>query len=44
MKAGSGKSGEISVESMVKILQDAGYKINNVTQTTKFGTTRNFDL
>ena len=37
-------TGEISVESMVKILVDAGYKLNNVTQTTKFGTTRNFDL
>lgn len=37
-------TGEISVESMVKILQDAGYKLSNVTQTTKFGTTRNFDL
>ena len=37
-------TGEISVENMVKILVDAGYKLNNVTQTTKFGTTKNFDL
>ncbi len=37
-------TGEISVKSMVQILVDAGYKLNNVTQTTKFGTTRTFDV
>ena len=37
-------SGEISVEKMVQILVDAGYKLNNVTQTTKFGTTKNFEV
>ena len=37
-------TGEISVKSMVQILVDAGYKLNNVTQTTKFGTTRTFEV
>ena len=37
-------TGEISVEKMVQILVDAGYKLNNVTQTTKFGTTKNFEV
>jgi hypothetical protein len=37
-------TGEISVQSMVDILVNAGYKLNNVTQTTKFGTTKTFDL
>lgn len=37
-------TGAISVENMVKILVDAGYKLNNVTQTTKFGTTKTFEL
>lgn len=37
-------TGEISVENMVKILIDAGYKLNNVTQTTKFGTTKTFEV
>ena len=37
-------TGEISVEDMVKILVDAGYKLNNVTQTTKFGTTKTFEV
>ncbi|MBQ6590189.1 MAG: CBS domain-containing protein [Lachnospiraceae bacterium] len=37
-------TGEISVKSMVQILVDAGYKLNNVTQTTKFGTTRTIDV
>ncbi|MDO4408887.1 MAG: CBS domain-containing protein [Eubacteriales bacterium] len=37
-------TGEISVKSMVDILVNAGYKLNNVTQTTKFGTIKNFDL
>ena len=37
-------TGEISVKSMVDILVNAGYKLNNVTQTTKFGTVKNFDL
>lgn len=37
-------TGEISVKNMVDILVNAGYKLNNVTQTTKFGTTKNYDL
>lgn len=37
-------TGEISVENMVRILIDAGYKLSNVTQTTKFGTTKTYDL
>ena len=37
-------TGETSVKSMVDILVNAGYKLNNVTQTTKFGTIKNFDL
>ena len=37
-------TGEISVKSMVDILVNAGYKLNNVTQTTKFGTTKTFDV
>lgn len=37
-------TGAISVENMVKILMDAGYKLNDVTQTTKFGTTKTFQL
>ena len=37
-------TGEISVKSMVDILVNAGYKLSNVTQTTKFGTVKNFDL
>lgn len=37
-------TGAISVENMVTILKDAGYKLNDVTQTTKFGTTKTFDL
>jgi hypothetical protein len=37
-------TGEISVKNMVDILVNAGYKLNNVTQTTKFGTTKTFDI
>ena len=37
-------TGEISVENMVKILTDAGYKLTNVTQTTKFGTTKAYEI
>ena len=37
-------TGEISVKSMVDILVNAGYKLNNVTQTTKFGTIKTYDL
>jgi hypothetical protein len=29
---------------MVDILVNAGYKLNNVTQTTKFGTIKTYDL
>jgi hypothetical protein len=29
---------------MVDILVNAGYKLNNVTQTTKFGTTKTYDV
>lgn len=37
-------TGSISVENMMKILTDAGYKLTSVTQTTKFGTTKTFDV
>ena len=37
-------TGEISVKNMVDILVNAGYKLNNVTQTTKFGTIKTFDV
>ena len=37
-------SGEISVEDMAQILVDAGYKLNGIVQTTKFGTVRNYDI
>ncbi len=37
-------TGEIGVENMIRILKDHGYRMSNVTQTTKFGTVRTYDV
>ncbi len=37
-------SGEIPVEEMAQILVDAGYKLNGIVQTTKFGTVKTYEI
>ena len=37
-------SGAISVEDMAQILVNEGFKLKGIVQTTKFGTTKNFDV
>lgn len=37
-------TGEISVENMLAILKDKGYKVSDVVQTTKFGTTKRYNI
>ena len=37
-------TGEISVEKMVEILKNKGYKVSDVVQTTKFGNTKRFEI
>ena len=37
-------SGSIPVEDMAQILVDAGYDLRSIVQTTKFGTTKSFDI
>lgn len=37
-------TGEIPTEEMSQILVDAGYQLTDVVQTTKFGTTKKFDV
>ena len=37
-------SGAIPVEDMAQILVDAGYDLRSIVQTTKFGTTKSFEI
>lgn len=37
-------SGSIPVEDMAQILVDAGYDLRSIVQTTKFGTTKSFEI
>ena len=37
-------SGAISVEDMAQILVDNDFKLKSIVQTTKFGTTKVFDV
>ena len=37
-------SGAISVEDMAQILVDEGFDLKSIVQTTKFGTTKSFEI